>query len=148
MKILDDTQLLFSRDSGGKFILYSNGSEVGEVTLPVAGVTYFPPEHKFIEGQYSLAIRIRFDFLDGDGMEILRRVVRFHHDDPWRHGLRLIIPGESEKGYKVVPYGNWKAWFIDDEPQGYGPVEAQFTSSDVSDIVEEKYSNSEPWVVD
>ena len=148
MKILDDKQLLFLNDSAGKFVLYSNSSRVGEVMLPIAGVTYFPPEHIFIEGKSSLILKIRFDFLDGDGMEILRRVVRFYHDDQWRHELRLIIPGESEKGYNVIPYGNWKAWFIDDEPQGYGPVEAQFKSSDVSDIAEEEYSNSEPWMVD
>ncbi len=148
MKILDENQLLFSNVKAGKFVLFSDGSKVGEIALPAAGITYFPPEPKFADSEMSLIFRIRFDFLDGDGMEILRRVVQFHHDDKYKHKLRLVIPGDSENGYEVEPYGNWRAWFLDDEPIGYGPVEAQFISAEIPKAAQEIFSNAEPWIVE
>lgn len=148
MKILDKNQLLFTNTESPKFVLFSNNSKVGEILLPIAGVTYFPPEPKFSDEQMSLIFRIRFDFLDGDGMELLRRVVRFHHDDPYRHRLRLIVPGDCDEGYEVEPYGQWRAWFIDDEPIGYGPVEAQFISLQPPAVASKNFSEAQPWIVE
>ncbi len=148
MKILDENQLLFSNVKAGKFVLFSNGSKVGEIALPTAGITYFPPEPKISDGEMLLIFRIRFDFLDGNGMELLRRIVQFHYDDKYKHKLRFVVPGDSEKGYEVEPYGNWRAWFLDDEPIGYSPVEAQFISAEPIAVSEEKYSDAQPWLVE
>jgi len=147
MKILNSEQLLFGQNSA-RFLLYSCGFKVGEIPLPLAGITYFPPEQKFNDDEMSMIIRIRFDFADGNGMEILRRVVQFYHDDIYRHSIRLVIPGECENGYDVKPYGQWRAWFLDDEPIGYGPVEAMFITSQRQDIAQQRYSDTQPWVVE
>ena len=148
MKILDNNQLLFPNVVEAKFILFSNGRKIKEIPLPQKGVTYFPPEQMFSDGEMSILIRIRFDFLDGNGMSILRRVVQFLNDDPWKHKIRLVIPGESSHGYEVEPHGHWRAWFFDDTPQGYGPVEVMFISKESSAAAQECYSEMEPWVVE
>jgi len=59
-----------------------------------------------------------------------------------------MLPGESARGYEVIPHGNWRAWFFDDEPQGYGPVEAQFISTEKPDMAPEQLSDAQPWVVE
>jgi len=83
-----------------------------------------------------------------DGMSAVRQALLFYQDDPARHSIRLLIPGESSRGYDVEPYGQWRAWFIDDEPQGYGPVEAIFITTESPAVAESDFSNIEPWVVE
>ena len=148
MKVLDNQQILFPQTSQAKFLLFSNCSKVGEISLPQSGVTFFPPVQKFADGKHSQIFRIRFDFLDGDGMEMLHRIIRFIGDDPWRHKLRLVIPGDNPHGYEVEPYGDWRSWFFDDVPQGYGPVEVQFVSSEMPVAAGESYSDAQPWLAE
>ncbi len=148
MKVLSQNELLFPTVKSAKFVLYSCGFNFGGISLPERGVTFFPPEQKFTDGSIQSQIRIRFDFLDGDGMSAVRQALLFYQNDPARHSLRLIIPGESPGGYDVEPYGQWRAWFIDDEPQGYGPVEAVFITTESPAVAEPDFSNIEPWVVE
>lgn len=148
MGVLDAGELLFPETQGGRFVLYSCGSKVGEVALPEKGITYFPPEVEITGSGARLILRLRLDFADGEALAAIRRVLRFWQDDPHRHSLRLVLPGERGRGYEVVPDGRWRAWFFDDEPKGYGPVELQFASSDVVDVSEPAFCEVTPWVVE
>jgi len=144
-QILNENQLLFPSLTS-KFILFVNNVKVGEVNLPECGVTYYPPEPVFSGSTMQQLIRLRSDFLDGNGMTAIRKVINFWYDDPKNHTLRLVIPGEPGNGYKVVPYGRWREWFLDDVPQGYGPIEAVFVTDEPPAIPVAEESDTEPWV--
>jgi len=148
MKTLDSTQLLFPQSTNAKFLLYSCGSKIGEIALPQKGITFFPPERKSENDKLTLIFHIRLNFADGEQIEDIRRVVQFSDEDPWRHKIRLVIPGENPAGYEVKPYGNWKAWFFDDIPQGYGPVEMQFISEERPNVASSRFCEAFPWVVE
>ncbi|RKZ34054.1 hypothetical protein DRQ33_02990 [bacterium] len=148
MKTLDSEQLVFPQTTGGKFILYSKGFKVGEIELPSRGLTFFPPEPDFSDEQNRHIIRIRFDFLDNAGMRAVREALNFFTDDPTNHILRLVIPGEEPRGITVEPHGRWRSWFLDDVPQGYGPVEATFITTENPKFDSPAFSDTEPWVVE
>ncbi len=148
MKALDEKQLLFPQSKAGKFLLYSCRSKIGEISLPSKGITYFPPEHEFSEGKQTMIFRIRFDFADGSVLLILRKIIQFLTKDPWRHRIRMVIPGDNPHGYEVEPHGNWKAWFFDDIPQGYGPLLVEFISCADGVASLPAFSDALPWVVE
>jgi len=145
---LDENQLLFPSVEA-KFILMVGGLVISTIELPDNGVTYYPPEPIFEIDDVTQRIRIRFDFLDGDGMLALRRVINFWAEDPTGRKIVLSIPGEI-RGYEVTPYGTWREWFFDNQPQGYGPVEAVFITQerpfmDVIDVNEK--SEPDYWII-
>ena len=133
--------------SEAKFLLYSKGFLAGEVALPEKGITFFPPSYDF-SGDAGAFIRMRIDFCDGDALGALRKVVDFWRADPNAHALKLVIPGESPRGIEVVPCGKWLAWFFDDTPVGYGPVEITFCARELPASDEPRHSDPQPWVVE
>ena len=147
MTVLSSKELLFDNISA-KIILYSKGFNVGEITFQQKGITFFPPEPNFIDGEPKHIIRMRFDFADSDSMKSIREALLFYESDPNAHSLKLVIPGEGTRGIDVVPYGRWKEWFFDNIPQGYGPIEIMFATSDDLKIVESNFANAEPWIVE
>ncbi|MCD6595567.1 hypothetical protein J7L68_07835, partial [bacterium] len=67
---------------------------------------------------------------------------------PNAHSLKLVIPAEEIRGIEIIPYGRWREWFFDNIPQGYGPIEIMFATSDNLKITETHFTNAEPWVVE
>ena len=145
MAIVDEKNLVFPHKSC-KFLLYSKGFKVGEVEFPTKGATFFPPEYDFERGR--VVYKIRADFADGQVLAQVRRAVDFWRADPNSHSLRLVVPGEDPLGTQVVPCGRWLAWFFDDAPVGYGPVEMTFCAEEFPHSAPRHYSDSEPWVVE
>ncbi len=147
MTVLSSKELLFDNISA-KIILYSNGFDVGEIALPEKGITFFPPEPNFSDGEPQYIIRMRFDFANRATMKAIREALLFYESDPNAHSLKLVIPAEEIRGIEIIPYGRWREWFFDNIPQGYGPIEIMFATSDNLKITETHFTNAEPWVVE
>ncbi len=64
------------------------------------------------------------------------------------NSVNLVIPGEHVQGYKVRMSGEWRNHFFDELLQGYGPVVVNFETDELPKVYAEKYSDSQPWVVE